>query len=349
VTYRVIQWATGAMGKTCLKAVIDHPGFELAGVYVYGASKAGKDAGDIARRAQTGVIATNDVDAILALEADVVIHAGRLAPPYGSHDAELIRILESGKNVISINGYSVPGHGDEGRRAALEAACRKGGVSLMGAGLNPGFAGEQLAVIASGLCSELDLLEVVESVSCIEVAQPAYVFDALGFGADPAVSDPNDDSWGPAQALNGMYEEVLTAIALRLGLRLDSIERRHRAMPATHDLKIGAGVIPKGRIGHFNWRWHGMVNGAPRLALSIHWYMETAHLDEPAPPLWRVNIEGKPGVRISVDLHKRASETERTSAEQFAVAGMVLNSIPALCAAKPGLLLRPMATPFVGA
>lgn len=345
--YRVIQWATGAMGKTCLKAIIDHPDLELAGLYVYGVNKVGKDAGDIARRPATGVIATNDVDAILALDADVVIHAGRLAPPYGSHDAELIRLLESGKNVISINGYSFPGYGDETRRAALAAACAEGGVSLMGAGLNPGFVGEQLAVVASGLCSELDSIEIVESVSCSEVLAPDYVFKTLGFGADPAISDPNDEGWGPAQALNGMYEEVLATIAHRLGFTLDRIERDHRALPASKDLHVSAGVIPAGMISHFNWRWHGRVEGGRRLTMSIHWYMESAHLDDVAPPLWRVNFEGKPGVRIAVDLHKRSSETERTSAEQFAVAGAVVNAIPFVCASAPGLIIRPIATPFI--
>ena len=61
MAYRVIQWATGAMGKTCLRAVIDHPAMELVGLYVYGDDKVGRDAGDIARRPPTGIIATRDV------------------------------------------------------------------------------------------------------------------------------------------------------------------------------------------------------------------------------------------------------------------------------------------------
>ena len=91
--YRVIQWATGAMGKTCLRAIIDHPQMQLVGLYVYGEAKAGRDAGDIARRPPTGVIATRDVDEILDLDADVVIHCARLAPPYGSHDGEILKLL----------------------------------------------------------------------------------------------------------------------------------------------------------------------------------------------------------------------------------------------------------------
>lgn len=344
--YRVIQWATGAMGKTCLKALIDHPDFELAGLFVYGERKVGQDAGDIARRKPTGVLATNDVDQILSLDANVVIHAARLAPPYGSHDDDLIRLLESGKNVISINGYSFPQHWRGERLARLEAACAKGGVSLMNAGLNPGFIAEQIAVVASGVCLELDSIEIVESVNGREIMQPAYAFDALGFGSEPALFETMGEAWGPASALNGMYEEVVGLVAHRLGMTLDRVERGHRVYPATEELRVNAGVIAKGTISHTHWLWCGYVDGLPKITHSIHWYMETAHLDDPSPPLWRVRIDGKPGITMSIDLHKRTTETERTSAEQYAVAGAVLNAIPVVCAAPPGIVMRPIATPF---
>ncbi len=344
--HRVIQWATGAMGKTCLRAVIDHPAMELVGLFVYGQDKAGRDAGDIARRPPTGVIATRDVDEILALEADVVIHCARLAPPYGSHDAEILRLLASGKNVISINGYSDPRHWGGARVAALEAACAAGRSTLMAAGLNPGFAAEQLAVVATGVCSQLDYIEVVESVDCRPVRNPDYVFRILGFGEDPAAVDANDPNWGPASSLNGMYAEVLSAMAGRLGLVLDRVDTDHRIFAATEDLSVAAGAIARGGISHVNWRWHGIVAGAPRLTMSIHWYMEVAHLDSPDPPLWRIHIKGQPGVRLSVELEKRAGDATATSAEQLGVAGSVINAIPVVCAAAPGAMTRPIATPF---
>lgn len=348
MAYRVIQWATGAMGKTCLRAVIDHPAMELVGLYVYGDDKVGRDAGDIARRPPTGVIATRDVEEILALEADVVIHAARLAPPYGSHDADILALLASGKNVISINGFSRPQHWGGERLAALQAACETGGTTLMAAGLNPGFAAEQIAVIASGVCAALDHIEIVESVDCRAVRNPDYVFRVLGFGSDPAQVDPNDPAWGPASSLNGMYIEVLAAMAEHLGLTLDRIDTDHLALPATEDLQVAAGAIAKGGVSHVNWRWRGIVGGAPKLTMSIHWYMEAAHLSDPDPPLWRIHVAGNPGVKIAVDLEKRAGDPTPTSAEQLGVAGIVLNTIPIVCAAAPGVMTRPLATPFQG-
>jgi hypothetical protein len=344
--YRVVQWATGGMGRNVLRAIIDHPALELVGVYVYGGDKAGRDAGELARRPTTGVQATNDRARILALDADVVVHAGRIVPPYGSHDVDLIELLESGKNVISINGYSHPRHWVGPRLEALEAACRRGGTTLLGAGLNPGFAAEQLAAVATGVCTSIDHVEVIESVSCAPVRNPTYVFDALGFGADPQAIDPNRPDYGPAASLNGMYEEVLAALAHRLSLPLERVETAHRAHPATEDLHVAAGTIRRGTVSHFNWRWHGIVAGRACLTMSIHWYMETAHLDEPAPPLWRIHVRGQPGVRMSVDFEKREGDTSPTSPEQIAVAGSVVNAIPVVCAAPPGVMTRPIATPY---
>jgi hypothetical protein len=344
--YRVVQWATGGMGRNCLRAIIDHPAMELVGVHVYAADKAGRDAGELARRPATGVIATNDVRRILELEADVVIHAGRIVPPYGSHDADIIPLLESGKNVISINGYSHPRHWHGPRLDALQAACHKGGTSLLNAGLNPGYVGEQLAVVASGACTVVDHIEVVESASCVPVRNPSYVFDTLGFGADPASIDPNRPDYGPAAALNGMYEEVLAAMAHHLGMPLDRVVTDHRLHAATTDLQVTAGTIPHGTVSHFNWRWHGLVGDQPRLTMSIHWYMETAHLDDPHPPLWRVHVRGQPGVRITVEFEKRAGDATPTSPEQIAVAGTVINAVPLVCAAPPGVMTRPLATPY---
>lgn len=334
------------MGKTCLQAVIDHPAMELVGLYVYSETKAGKDAGTIARRDPVGVLATSDIDKILALDADVVIHCARILPPFGSHDAEIVRLLESGKNVISINGYSDPGRWDSGRLAALAAACAKGNSTLMGAGLNPGYAGEQLAVVATGACSRVDRVDITEYVDCRAVKHPEYVFGSLGFASDPATIDPNDVDWGPAALMNGMYSEVLSAMADRLSVDLQRIETEHRVFAAASDLEITAGVIPLGRVSHVNWRWAGYIGDQRRLTLSIHWFMETTHLANAAPPLWEIDIVGQPCVHLKIEVEKHPEDESRVTAEQLGLAGAVINAIPAVCDAPGGLCLRPVATPY---
>ena len=96
MAYKVIQWATGSMGKSCLRATLDHPDLDLVGLLVYSESKIGRDAGEIARRDPTGVIATRSLEDIMAVEADVVIHAPRIQPPYSYHNKDICRLLASG-------------------------------------------------------------------------------------------------------------------------------------------------------------------------------------------------------------------------------------------------------------
>jgi hypothetical protein len=142
-----------------------------------------------------------------------------------------------------------------------------------------------------------------------------------------------------------MYTETLAAVALRMGMDLERVESDHVVHTATADIELHAGVIRQGTVSHTNWRWHGIAGGRRRLTMSIHWYAETAHLDDPHPPLWSVKVTGHPGIEIAVRLVKHPDDKSRMGAEQYAVAGQVINAIPYVVAAKPGLLTRPVATP----
>lgn len=344
--FKVVQWATGGMGRPCLRAILGDPRMELVGLYVYSDNKIGKDAGELARMPHCGVEATNRIEDILALDADVVVHCGRIGPRYGLHDEEIARLLASGMNVISINGYSHPGHWRDDRSARLARACEEGRSSLMAAGLNPGHVGEQLAVVASGACLALDCIEVVESTSVALVPNPDYLFGTLGFGTDPTKIDPNGTEWAPAAPVNGMYTEVLATMAARIGLNLDSVVTDHVVHAAPRDLEIRAGRISQGMVSHLNYRWHGLVQGRRRLSMSIHWYAEPSHLERSDPPLWMITVTGHPSVKLEVNYEKHSSDHSRFAPEQLALAGSVMNSIPFVVNAMPGFLMRPMVTPF---
>lgn len=342
---KVIQWATGAMGKTILRRLLEHPDVEVVGVLVYDPGKAGRDVGELAGLPAAGVTATDRPDEILDLDADVVVHAARLQPPYGHHDDDVERLLRSGKNVLSINGHSSPGWWGSEHVARFDEAGRAGDATLMAAGLNPGFAFEKLAVVATGLCTTVSNVSVSEVVDTTVMRSPDYVFDVLGFGSEPGAIDPNGD-WVPAALLTGLFSEVLAATAERLGVSLDRIESDHVMHPATKDLEVGAGTIAAGRIARTNWRWHGVADGARLLTLSIEWTMEPDVSGVATSPMWRIEIDGDPCVTIDVDLHRHPADRRRTTPEQYGVAGAVLNAIPHVMAAPPGVALPPMAAPW---
>ena len=339
MTYRVIQWATGAMGKTCLRSVLDHPDLELVGLYVYGGSKDGMDAGDIARRPATGVRATREIGDILSLDADVVLHCPLLQFPYTAHDTDVCRLLESGKNVISINNYFHPASLGQDYAAGLAAACERGGATLCGTGLNPGFAMERIAAAATGVCLDLDRIICREVYDCLEMPNANYVFDVMGMGSPP---DALDLEHGPlAQLFGDMYRQCVGGLAQRLGLALDAIEADHRLTLAPQDIEARAGVIPAGTVAATHWQLHGIREGRPLISHSVNWVMGRDLPGCRNANHWEISIRARPGLDITMNLVEATDASVRTKAVQYGVAGMVTQAIPLVCDAPPGLFEFP--------
>ena len=111
---RVIQWATGSVGKAAIDCILKHPELELAGCWVHSKDKQGKDVGEIIGEPPLGVTATTSIDDILAIDADAVMYA-----PLMWNTDEVAALLRSGKNVVSPVGPIFP---SERQAAPLAAA-----------------------------------------------------------------------------------------------------------------------------------------------------------------------------------------------------------------------------------
>ena len=159
---RVVQWATGAVGAAQLQEIIDDPELELVGLFVYSPDKAGADAGVLVDRNPVGVLATDDRDAIVALDADVVIHAASKGHGVNTNTDDIVALLESGKDVITTTTYShLPTYGAD-TEARIAAACAKGGTRFHATGEHPGFMFERLAATITGLSKTIDSITVRE-------------------------------------------------------------------------------------------------------------------------------------------------------------------------------------------
>lgn len=332
---RVAQWATGSMGRTALRRIIDAPEHQLAGVYVYGPRKAGQDAGALARRPNVGIVATDSVDAICALDADLVLHMPRITLPYDALVDDVVRLLESGKNVISTAGFHWPAaHGaDYAKR--LHDAGLKGAATLAGVGVNPGLIVERIALAASAMCHELDRISVFETVDASAMDSPEFVFGLMGLNSDPAENDVRE---GPLAKLYGtLFSEILHFAAAELGTSIAEIASDHRLALAPANMVVRAGPIGKGRVAGTEWRWLGKTKAGPELLLSIIWTADPKLHGDAGSGHWNIELLGRPTIRMTMDIAERDPDMPHARALTDAVVAVAINAIPDVIAAPPGL------------
>src|SRR5438105_2267635 len=241
--YRVIQWATGNVGRLAIEAVLAHPELELAGVWVHSPEKAGQEFG--------GVNATNDIDAVLGLAADCVVYT-----PLLGQTAEVVRILESGKNVVTPVGWFYPK--DTAGIAELEAACRAGGATLHGTGIHPGGITERFPLTLSALCTNIPHARAEEFSDIRNYQAEAVVREVMLFGKPPdeAAKSPMLDLLG-----RGLSQSV-RMVGDALGLALDEkLQTSHEMAVATKDLDTPVGRIAAGTVAAQRFTWEGLVGG----------------------------------------------------------------------------------------
>ncbi len=171
MAYNIIQWGSGNVGSQAIAAIAQRRDLKLKGLFVYSQDKVGRDAGEIAGIGRIGVKATNNVEKILALDADCVIHSPLSSLVYGEDpEADLKTIcalLASGKNVISTVGYMYPKVYGARVMNRLAQACRRGGSSFHGTGANPGWLGDLVPLTMSALSGRVDQI-VIQEISNFE-------------------------------------------------------------------------------------------------------------------------------------------------------------------------------------
>jgi len=327
--YRVVQWATGNIGTRSLRAVIEHPDLELVGVYVYSEAKAGRDAGDLCGVRPTGVVATRELDDVLALRPDCVLYMADRA------DVDVIcRLLESGSNVVSTRSeFHRPASLDQETRERVEAACRRGGTTLHSTGSSPGFITEALPLVLSSLQRRLDRLTIEEFADMSSRNSPEMIFGLMGFGRDPASFDPAGIGHHGRTAFGGSLELLVEALALPL----DEVVGTAEVAVARRPFEIAAGTVEAGTVAAQRMLVTGRRDGRPLLVFSANWYLTTDV--EPAWDLretgWHVLVEGDTPLDIDIRFPVPADRWAETS--PGLTAHRPVNAVPFVCEAEPGI------------
>jgi hypothetical protein len=343
MTTRIIQWATGAVGSAQLQQVIDSPDLELVGVLVYSRDKIGQDAGALVGRPPTGVVATDDKEAIVALEADLVLHAASKAYPDNTNSEDIMAILDSGKDVITTTSYNHLPTFSLKLAGRVEEVCRANGTRFHAAGEHPGFMFERLATTLTALSSRVDRITVQELVDCRGVSAKAMLVDLMGMGKQRAEISTDSPMF---RAVSVQYEQAIAATADVLGLRIDEIRRSVQTSLAPDDIELRATTIPAGSVAGQILAWTAYRDDAPILVAEELWTVTDVpewDLTLDGEFLVRVTVDGAPQLRLELRIgNDRIEGLPGVAGGQLAVAATAIRAISEVRVAPPGVVTAPV-------
>lgn len=338
MVYRVIQWATGEVGTNAVSAIAGHPDLELVGTWVHSKEKQGRDVGELCGLKPLGVNTTNDKDTLIAMPADCVCYSvGRAWMQDGKAALidELARILRSGKNVVNATWPSLvnPKGIDDATYEKLQQACVEGGTSFYTNGIDPGFGSIGLALAALTVSSNVRCAHMYEVLNYGTWIAPEMV-TFFGFGK------PNLDGCMIAQPglLTDIFASTLRLVAEAMGLQLDNIVEEFDVIHADAPIELPSGNIAAGTISGVRFKVNGMVDGETRVVIDH----VTKLRDEDFPEVafegggYRAEVEGEPNVKL--DLTLSSDTKDHAHAALASVAMAIVNAIPQVCEAPPGVL-----------
>jgi len=333
MTLRVVQWATGGVGVAAIKGVLEHPDLELVGCWVHSEAKSGKDVGELLGGDPLGVVATNDVDAILALDADAVIYSPLLPNP-----DEVTALLRSGKNVVTPVGWFYPGEKEAG---PMRAAALDGGVTLHGTGIAPGGISEKFPLLFSIMSTGVTFVRAEEFSDLRTYDAPDVLRYVMGFGDTPekALSGPMQ------KLLDGGFMQSVRMCVDELGFAADPhIRATQEIAVATAPIDSPMGAIQPGQVAARKFHWEALVGDEVVVRVTVNWFMGQENLDPawtfgPAGERYEMECKGNPDFTVTVKGFQPDSVEEGLESNNgiVATAAHCVNSIPAVCAAAPGI------------
>ncbi|MFC7676141.1 diacylglycerol kinase [Mycolicibacterium sp. GCM10028919] len=337
---RVALIGTGNCGSLALRQLIEDQRFELTHVWVSSDAKVGRDAGDLAGlEVTTGIVATNDLDAIVAAKPDCVVYCAMGDTRLPEAMADVRRFLSAGINVVG----SAPGVLQYPWQVVpdkyigrVEDAAREGNSTVFITGVDPGFATDLLPFALAGTCQSIQQVRTMEIADYATYDGATVMFDVMGFGNQigdlPILFQPGvlGIAWGTA----------IRQLAAGLGVEVDEIRDSVEQEPAPEDFDVAVGTIAKGTVAALRFQIEGMVEGRPVIVVEHITRLRGDLRPDWAQPAqeggsYRVEITGEPS--YVMDVCPTSRNGDHNYAAILAAAGRIVNGIPDVVAAAPGI------------
>jgi hypothetical protein len=341
---RVAQWATGTTGRLALRAIIDSPGLDLAGVRVYDPAKTGRDAGTLVDRPPTGVLATDVSADVRRAAPDVVLYMGAVEKYPDECFADVAELLAAGIDVIATGSSFIDVHAfDPGRGAAIAAACQQGRSSFLGVGLFPGFWGEAVVPVLSRLSARCGRITVRESLSYADYPSRDMLVDVMGYGQSPEstaalLSNPD--------RARGAFIATASVLAKALGLKVAAVEAFRETAVTDTELHVAAGPIPAGTVAAMKLGVRADCGPVEIVVEHITWLAAEVVPDWSTREGYEVEFDGAPTLRCHLMLGTNGEA--HTEMGCLATAMHAVHAIPVVTAALPGVMDLADTAPLTG-
>jgi hypothetical protein len=345
---KVVVWGTGNVGRPAIRAVVSHADLELVGVVVSNPEKVGVDAGTLAGIELQGVLATDNWQEVIS-DIDCLVYSANADTRGEEAFMELIGVLATGVNVVSTAFYPLlyPACGIKEAVDAIQGVCSQANSSVFVSGIDPGWAMDVLPVFASGVVSNIEQIRMQEIFNYALYDQPHVVREVIGFGG-PMDRVPR---MLEEASLRTVWEPMVRIVADSLDLALDEVETFHERRPLERAIEVpGMGHFEAGSQGAFRFEVRGMVAGAARIVVE-----HITRIDDDCAPDWayppqgrgchQLIIKGTPELYLTLHGHDRVEPGPAGGGNAIA-ANRIVNAIPAVCVAAPGIV-SPLDLPMI--
>jgi 4-hydroxy-tetrahydrodipicolinate reductase len=233
-------------------------------------------------------------------------------------ETELLELLEGGSHVVSTcEELAFPLDPDV--RESLQKAARAANVTLLGTGVNPGFVMDKLPLTLTAVCQEVKSVTVHRVVNASLRREPLQ--RKVGAGQTRAEFDQNVAA-GKIKHMG--LRESLMMIANGLNVELDVVSEEVIApVVAVQTIKTDYFEVAPGQVAGVHQTISGEQRNGMRIALDIKMYVGAENAGD------RVEIEGTPSISMFIAGGVHGDR---------ATAAMVVNAIPRVIPARPGVL-----------
>ena len=317
MTIRVVVYGVGPIGQLIARVAFER-GFDVVGAIDIDPQKVGRDLGEVIGLGKTlGIRVEGDADKVLRdTKPDIVLHS--TGSFFDKVYPQIMKAIRAGADVLSTcETLAWPWYRYSDLAELVDNYARSHEVTVLGAGVNPGFVFDALPAVLSVALTRLDRITVVRS---LDASKRRYSFQKkIGLGMTTS-QFTEALGRGEITAHVGFAESVLLLASI-IGLRLDRVEESQEALIAerhyeTQYFKVEPGQV-KGVVGHGS----GFIGDREVIRVELRACIGCEDFEE-------VRLEGEPSITW---------RSTGTSGDP-ATAAVIVNLIPRVLGARPGLI-----------